>query len=131
MIKYLLQLILITSLFFVGCKDSSSQMKSEVEKLQGTWMNEEDPLWILTFKEGEFFDQYENEKENCKFQISELSCDQEYTDLKGVFIKFYCNREFCVDVIGLTDTTFSYRETRSGKNHVFKKSTDKNFNSLH
>lgn len=130
MTKYIRQLILITSLVLVGCKFSNLQIKSNVEKLQGNWVNQDDPKWILTFEEDEFFDRYENEKENCKYQISEASCDKEYTDAKGSFIKFYCKHKFCCEILGLTDSIFSYRETNSGKNHVFKKADHEIINSL-
>ena len=128
--RYTIKLIIISSLILVGCKFSNLQIKGDVEKLQGNWVNQDDPKWILTFREDDFFDRYENEKENCKYQISETSCDKEYADVKGTFIKFYCNYEFCCEVMGLTDSTFSYRETTSGKNHVFKKADQGVFNSL-
>lgn len=113
--------MIICTLVCTGCNFSNLKIKGNVEKLQGNWVSQDDQNWVLSFKEDELFDRYRNEKEKCTYQISEVSCDLKYTDEKGTFIKFHCKQEFCCEVLGLTDSTFSYRETISGKNHIFKK----------
>ena len=107
---------------FVSCAMTNQQDNNDMAKLQGSWVSQEDNNWKFTFEGDKFFDIYGQESEECTFSISKKSCNEEYTTLEATFLKCSCEEVLCLEITSLTDTTFSYRDTSTGKLHTFKKS---------
>lgn len=107
---------------FFNCTISNQNSTDESAKLQGSWVNESDLLWKLLF-EGEKLTQiYENEiLEECHFSVNKESCDSLYSSIEAVYLIYSCKEKKCFEISSLSNATFSYRDTSTGRLHTFNK----------
>lgn len=112
---------IILALFFISCA-TAKKSSEDINKIQGRWVSVEDRNWKLVFVGNKFADVYgEDESEECNFSISKESCDKSYSTLEASFVELFCKETMCLEITSLTDSTFSYRETSTGRLHKFKK----------
>lgn len=111
-------------MFFLLCCSNNVKIGSEINDftlIQGIWVNQIDKKWKLTFKGNIFHDIYDEEFEECTFTIKKESCNKEYTKLDASFLYCLCEEDLCLEILSLTQTKLTYRETISGKMHTFNK----------
>ena len=121
LIMQFLKLKFTVLIFLVGCSLINRQENDEMNKLQGSWVNEKDSNWKLKFHGNKFIDFYNQESETCNFTINKKSCNKVYSALDAIYLNCYCKEQSCLEVTGLSNTTFAFRETSTGKLHIFKK----------
>ena len=120
--KFINKFFLIIFLVFLSCKSTNKISNQDFIKIQGNWINKDDNNWKLTFNGNKFTDTYGIEtSEVCKFTISNESCNKEYTTEKATFLKCLFSNEICFEITSLTEKTLTYRETFTGKLHIFKR----------
>lgn len=106
------------------------EQNKEVKFLQGNWRSKEDKNWSLSFKNQYLVERYEEEiLGHFKFSLTKNSCDERYAnDLENAFFLSIMDLEddanTCWEITTLVESTFSYRETISGRLHTFVKILD-------
>lgn len=125
--KILFSILLIS---FLSCMATKELKGNKVNLLRGAWESKADKNWIISFTPSGYNEYYELEKieENVNYVQLKESCDESYLTEKsrGDFILIKTEESFCVEIVGLTDSTLSYIETQTGRLHTFTKVKEPN-----
>lgn len=123
-------LFLILLFSFLSCMATKERKGSKVSLLLGVWESKVDKNWIISFTSSGYNEYYELEKieENVNYVRLQESCDESYLSKKigGDFILIKTEESFCVEIVGLTDSSLSYIETQTGRLHTFTKVKEPN-----
>lgn len=97
---------------------------SSCSSIEGTWTNKEDSRSILIISSRLIYELYDSDTIRVtKFVRSETSCNSEYLDkaIKGDFISLIDVDKSCLEITGLTDSVFAYRDTSTGRLNVWNR----------
>lgn len=115
-------------LLFISCSMNvqTGPTLNEINlKLQGRWVNKEDSNWKLAFEKGKVVETYEGEiLGSYPFSLSKNSCDaSSYGDKQdmGIFLSYSNEENSCFEITSIEESTLAYRETTTGKLHVFER----------
>lgn len=100
--------------------------KGNVDLIIGEWKSSTDSLWVLNFSKNSILDFYDGELiDSINYSISNESCDESYMsnqDTKDLnFVHMKSDPEECKEIVGLTNSTLSYRDSSSGRLFVFNR----------
>lgn len=105
-----------------SCTPTYDNLENDMKLLQGEWRSIRDDNWILSFQADLLIDTYLGEvPENCKYSLTTNSCDKSYSVEKFTYLNRQCEEPLCYEIVGLTDSLFSFRETTTARLHRFRK----------
>jgi hypothetical protein len=115
-------IIIAILLFCFGCS-SYDLGELDITDLYGTWRSKDDTNYILIIeKDDSLTEMYENEVlDRVSLKWLNNSCDSSYkkSSKEDFYLRWGSDR--CVEIVGLSDTVFSFFDSKSGKLNVFSK----------